>query len=108
MKRFGLAKMAYDALNLGIRDENNNIAAAVDTTMASLQRSSWYESLGGKQCTDFVGPIDLMSMDEANSLWNMAFRLAVIGLDPDLTNAFVLRNLAAATVAAAATAIVYG
>ena len=31
MKRFGLAKMAYDALNLGIRDENNNIAAAVDT-----------------------------------------------------------------------------
>ena len=102
-KRFGLVKMAYDALNSGIRDENTNIAAAVDTTMASLQRSSWYESLGGKQRTDFVGPIDLMSMDEANSLCNKAFRSAVIGLDPDLTNAFVLRNQAAATVAAAAT-----
>lgn len=99
-KRFGLVKMAYDALNSGIRDEQNNIAA-VDTT---IQRSSWYESLGGKQRTDFVGPIDLMSMDEANSLCNKAFRSAVIGLDTDLTNAFVLRNQAAATVAAAARA----
>jgi hypothetical protein len=103
-KRFGLVKMAYDALNSGIRDEqNNNIAAAVDAPIIGGQRSSWYESLGGKQRTDFVGPIDLMSMDEANSLCNKAFRSAVIGLDPDLTNAFVLRNQAAATVAAAAT-----
>jgi hypothetical protein len=103
-KRFGLVKMAYDALNSGIRDEqNNNMAAAVDTTIIGGQRSSWYESLGGKQRTDFVGPIDLMSMDEANLLCNKAFRSAVIGLDPDLTNAFVLRNQAAATVAAAAT-----
>jgi hypothetical protein len=106
-ERFALVKMAYEALNSGVRDENNGGSsgggggggAGGGTTNG---RSSWYESLGGRSRTDFIGPIDLMPMEKAGSLCNKAFRSAVIGLDPDLTNAFVLRNQAAATAAAAA------
>jgi hypothetical protein len=88
-ERFALVKMAYEALNSGVRDENGG-------------SGSWYESLGGRSRTDFSGPIDLMPMEKAGALCNRAFRSAVVGLDPDLTNAFVLRNQAAATAAAAA------
>ncbi|KAL3823445.1 hypothetical protein ACHAXA_010205 [Cyclostephanos tholiformis] len=113
-EKFGLVKMAYEALNSGVRE--NNAAATTSVVVdgddsgvsvggtngaSSSSRRSWYESLGGRSRTDFVGPIDLMSMDKASALFNKAFRSAVVGLDPDLTNAFVLRNQQAAAAAAA-------
>ena len=105
-ERFALVKMAYEALNSGVRaDESNGGNGGGGGGAgggATGGRSSWYESLGGRSRTDFSGPIDLMPMEKAGSLCNKAFRSAVIGLDPDLTNAFVLRNQASATAAAAA------
>jgi hypothetical protein len=79
--KFGLIKRAYDTLNSGIR--NND-------------KQSWYESLGGRERNEFMGPITLLSMDKASALCNKAFRSAVVGIDPDLTMAFVARNQAAA------------
>ncbi|KAL7539409.1 hypothetical protein ACHAWF_006399 [Thalassiosira exigua] len=75
-ERFALVKMAYEALNSGVREVDGNGAAR-----------SW---------TEFVGPIELMSADEAGALCGKAFKSAVVGLDPDLTMAFVARNQAAA------------
>lgn len=43
-----------------------------------------------------MGPVTLLSMDKASALCNKAFRRAVVGIDPDLTMAFVARNQAAA------------
>lgn len=88
-QQFALVKMAYEALNSGVRngDGNGNGSGAP---------SSWYESLGGKSRTEFVGPIRLLSAEEANALCNKAFRSAVVGLDPELTMSFVARNQAAA------------
>jgi hypothetical protein len=86
--RFGLVKMAYEALNSGIRNDSNE-------SSSSYQRS-WYESLGGKSRTEFAGAVDLMSTAEAGEVYNKAFKSAVAGLDPDLTMAFVARNQAAA------------
>ena len=83
-QQFTLVKMAYEALNSGVREVNNGVSR------------SWYESLGGKSRTEFIGPIDLMSVDKASALCNKAFKSAVVGLDPDLTMAFVARNQAAA------------
>jgi hypothetical protein len=105
-ERFALVKMAYEALNSGVRDENNGGNGGGGAGGGAMNgRSSWYESLGGRSRTDFSGPIDLMPMEKAGSLCNKAFRSAVIGLDPDLTNAFVLRNQASATAAAAARSV---
>lgn len=83
--QFGQVKMAYDALNSGVREVNG-----------SGVTKSWYESLGGKSRTDFVGPIDLLSAEKAGALCNKAFKSAVIGLDQDLTMTFAARNQAAA------------
>ena len=79
--KFGLIKRAYDTLNSGIRNSD---------------KQSWYESLGGRERNEFMGPITLLSMDKASALCNKAFRSAVVGIDPDLTMAFVARNQAAA------------
>jgi len=54
INRFGLVKMAYEALNSGIHSSEVNGNAVVS--------QSWYESLGGKSRTDFMGPIDLLSV----------------------------------------------
>ncbi|KAL7539598.1 hypothetical protein ACHAXR_009416 [Thalassiosira sp. AJA248-18] len=83
--QFGLVKMAYEALNSGVREVNGNGVS-----------QSWYESLGGKSRTEFAGPIDLLSVEKATAFCNKAFKSAVVGLDPDLTMAFVARNQAAA------------
>ncbi|KAL9187340.1 hypothetical protein ACHAXT_001443 [Thalassiosira profunda] len=84
-EQFGMAKMAYEALLSGVREVNG-----------SGNGSSWYESLGGKARTEFVGPIELMSVDKAGAYCNKAFKSAVAGVDPELTMAFVARNQAAA------------
>jgi len=81
--RFGLVKMAYEALLSGVRNTDVNGAP----------QQSWYESLGGKARNEFVGPIDLISVEKASLLCNRAFKSAVVGLDPELTMSFVARNL---------------
>ena len=75
---FALVKMAYEALQSGVRSSD-----------------SWYESLGGKARTEFIGPIELISVDKASELCNKVFKAAVAGVDPDLTMSFVTRNQAA-------------
>ena len=81
--RFGLVKMAYEALLSGVRNTDVN----------GVSQQSWYESLGGKARNEFVGPIDLISVEKASLLCNKAFKSAVVGLDPELTMSFVARNL---------------
>ena len=85
-RQFLLVKMAYESLTSGVRGE----------VKANGVSQSWYESLGGKSRTEFIGPIDLMSVESASALCNKAFKSAVVGLDHDLTMAFVARNQAAA------------
>lgn len=84
-KRFLSVKVAYEALTSGVRG-----------TEANGNAKSWYASLGGKSRTEFVGPIDLMSMEKAGALCNKAFKAAVASIDPDVSMAFVARNQAAA------------
>ena len=84
--RFGLVKMAFLALSSGVRSEVTNGEPSSQTTR------SWYESLGGKARSDFVGPIDLISVEKASLLCNKAFKCAVVGLDSDLTMSFIARN----------------
>eukprot|EP00970_Alexandrium_tamarense_P006076 scaffold1020_cov182-Alexandrium_tamarense.AAC.22 len=83
--QFLSVKMAYETLTSGVRG----------TVKANGDSQSWYESLGGKSRTEFLGPIELMSVEKAGALCNKAFKSAVAGLDPDLTMAFVARNQAA-------------
>ena len=77
--------MAYEALTSGVRD-----------THANGDTKSWYASLGGKSRTEFVGPIQLISMEKAGALCNKAFKAAVAAIDPEVSMAFVTRNQAAA------------
>ena len=76
--------MAYEALNSGVHSSEVNGNAVVS--------QSWYESLGGKSRTEFMGPIDLLSVEKASALYNKAFNGAVVGLDPDLAMSFVVMN----------------
>ena len=84
-ERFYDIKQAYETLNSGVRNKD-----------ANGSQQSWYASLGGRDRTDFLGPISLLSMDKASALCNKAFKSAVVGIDPDLTMAFVARNQSAA------------
>ena len=83
-KRFLSVKIAYEALTSGVRLDDANGDA------------SWYASLGGKSRTEFVGPIELVSREKAESLCQKAFKAAVASVDPDVSMAFVTRNHAAA------------
>jgi hypothetical protein len=101
--QFTLVKMAYEALNSGVRSSTNGsdgdgVVNGDDGSSSSFstRRSSWYESLGGKSRTEFVGPIELLSSEKASALCNKAFKCGVIGLDQDITMAFVVRNHQAA------------
>mmetsp|Transcript_16900 Transcript_16900/g.48556 ORF Transcript_16900/g.48556 Transcript_16900/m.48556 type:complete len:361 (+) Transcript_16900:86-1168(+) len=83
-KDFSNVKIAYEVLSSGVRD-------------ASSGGKSWYESLGGKQRMEFLGPIDLLPISAAKkTLEGIGCRSAIVGLDPDLAMAFVARNQAAA------------
>jgi len=80
---FAKVKIAYESLNSGIR-----ISSSDDTKVRS-----WYESLGGRSRTDFVGPIDLISVENAKGeLERMKYKCAVAVLDPEIVMAFVARN----------------
>ena len=84
-ERFYEIKQAYETLNSGVRNKD-----------ANGSQQSWYASLGGRDRNDFLGPISLLSMEKAGALCNKAFKSAVVGIDPDLTMAFVARNQSAA------------
>ena len=76
--RFDQVKLAYETMGSGIREEG----------------ASWYQSLGGRARTEFVGPLDLMQLTAATEyVETKKIHSAVIGLDRDLTQGFVARNL---------------
>ena len=83
--RFYDVKRAYETLNSGVRNSGGD--------------QSWYESLGGRDRGDFLGPVTLLSRQKAEELCSggsKGFKSAVVGIDPDLTMAFVARNQSAA------------
>lgn len=74
---FARVKIAYESLNSGIRVDNK----------------SWYESLGGRARTDFIGSIDLVSVDNAKvDLERRSIKCAICGVNPETVMAFVGRN----------------
>jgi hypothetical protein len=80
-RQFGRVKLAYDTLSSGVREEG----------------VSWYESLGGKERTGFVGPVKLMPLGEAQeSMTRRKAQGALCGLDPTMVQSFVARQLRSA------------
>ena len=78
---FGRVNRAYDTLSSGVREEG----------------VSWYESLGGKERTGFVGPINLLPMGAAQeSMTRHKAEAALCGLDPEMVQTFVARHLRSA------------
>jgi DnaJ domain len=79
---FARVQLAYETLTSGVRG-NDNI--------------SWYESLGGRARTGFVGPINLMPLSSAHEhLQRHQAEGGLCGLDPNLTQSFVARHLRSA------------
>ena len=78
---FGRVNLAYDTLSSGVREEG----------------VSWYESLGGKERTGFVGPINLLPMGAAQeTMTRHKAEAALCGLDPAMIQTFVARHLRSA------------
>lgn len=76
--RFGQVKLAYDILSSGVRQEG----------------VSWYESLGGRARTGFIGPIDLLPLALAQEqMTRRNAEGAIVGLEKELIQTFVARNL---------------
>eukprot|EP00536_Pseudo-nitzschia_multiseries_P002068 jgi/Psemu1/294682/fgenesh1_pm.27_\ len=79
--RFGRVQLAYDTLSSGVREEG----------------VSWYESLGGKERTGFVGPVNLLPMAAAKeTMTRKKAEGALCGLDPVMVQSFVARHLRSA------------
>eukprot|EP00548_Thalassiothrix_antarctica_P001996 CAMPEP_0194148274 /NCGR_PEP_ID=MMETSP0152-20130528/31294_1 /TAXON_ID=1049557 /ORGANISM="Thalassiothrix antarctica, Strain L6-D1" /LENGTH=378 /DNA_ID=CAMNT_0038849677 /DNA_START=98 /DNA_END=1234 /DNA_ORIENTATION=- len=84
---FARVKQAYETLISGMAAADNN-------------GRSWYESLGGKERTDFTGPIKLLSIDDAKNILfpenritkNTSNDCAIGRLDPELVQNYVMRN----------------
>jgi hypothetical protein len=74
---FEQVQLAYETLTSGIREENK----------------SWYESLGHRSRTDFHKIILSSLTDAKRKLKEKNISAAMIGLDPDLVQSFVARNL---------------
>mmetsp|Transcript_26573 Transcript_26573/g.40793 ORF Transcript_26573/g.40793 Transcript_26573/m.40793 type:complete len:101 (-) Transcript_26573:100-402(-) len=69
-------KAAYDVLQSGVR----------------VGDKSWYESLGGKERTEFVGPIELTSIAKAqDELASKDIKVAVADIEPSVVQTFVTR-----------------
>lgn len=78
-EKFRLVKLAYETLNSGVRNQEG---------------VSWYESLGGRARTDFLGPIALIPMQKAeDQMTQQGLQGAVVGLDREMIQTFVARNL---------------
>mmetsp|Transcript_10243 Transcript_10243/g.30039 ORF Transcript_10243/g.30039 Transcript_10243/m.30039 type:complete len:366 (+) Transcript_10243:207-1304(+) len=79
--QFGRVQLAYDTLSSGVREEG----------------VSWYESLGGKERTGFVGPVNLLPMAAAKeTMTRKKADGALCGLDPVMVQSFVARHLRSA------------
>jgi hypothetical protein len=75
---YGRVQLAFDTLSSGVREEG----------------SSWYQSLGGKARTEFVGPVNLLPLSAAQAqMERRGVEAAITGLDPELVQSFVVRNL---------------
>lgn len=80
-EQFGRVNLAYDTLSSGVREEG----------------VSWYESLGGKERTGFVGPISLLPLGAAQeTMTRKKAEAALCGLDPTMIQSFVARHLRSA------------
>ena len=76
--RFGRVKLAYDTLSSGVRQDG----------------VSWYESLGGRARTGFTGPVSLLPLASAQEqMTRRNAEAAMVGLNPDIIQTFVARNL---------------
>jgi DnaJ domain len=76
-ERYARIKLAYDTLNSGVRD----------------QGKSWYQSLGGKARTDFIGPLHLLPMESAKSLLDASrVETALCGMNTKIVQGFVTRS----------------
>lgn len=72
---FALVKIAYDTMSSGVNDGK-----------------SWYQSLGGKERTEFF-PVDLLPINDAKAILDsIKHDSAVVGLDKEITQMFVVRN----------------
>jgi hypothetical protein len=81
-------------------EEYNQVQEAYTRLLVSggirKEGSSWYESLGGRERTEFVGPVKLLSLKEASSLGTTGQDFgAVIGLEPSIVETFVARSRSA-------------
>ena len=74
---YARVQLAYETLSSGVRNGGE---------------SSWYQSLGGRSRTDFVGPIDLLSLAEAQDRMPTTVQSAVVGLQAELVQGFVTRS----------------
>jgi DnaJ domain len=75
-------QLAYDTLNSGIR-----------TTNTEGKKSSWYQSLGGKARTDFIGPVSLLSIDTGKSILETSnVESAITCMSPSIVQCFVARS----------------
>ena len=73
-------QLAYDTLNSGIR------------TTSSTSTISWYQSLGGKARTDFVGPISLISIESGKNILEInQMESAITCMSPSIVQTFVAR-----------------
>lgn len=80
-EKFGKVKLAYETLSSGVR----------------VDGGSWYESLGGRARTSFMGPINLLPLAAAEEQMSRRdAEGALAGLDPDLIQTFIARNLRSA------------
>jgi len=78
-KTFRTIRLAHDVLMSGIRDNGSP--------------TSWYESLGGKDRTDFMSIQQLVPIDTAKkTLDRRQTKSALFCLDKDLVQSFIARN----------------
>lgn len=80
--RFGRVTLAYETLSSGVRGDEG---------------MSWYESLGGRERTQFVGPINLLPLGAAQEhMTRHNAEGACLPLNTDMVQTFVARNLRSA------------
>lgn len=84
-------KQAYEFLMMsgGMMDSSSSDTSSSSTGL------SWYESLGGRERTDFKGPLKLISIQEASERKEKGnWESAVVGIDPSVAMNFNARNQA--------------
>lgn len=84
-------KQAYEFLMMsgGMMDSSSSDTSSSSTGL------SWYESLGGRERTDFKGPLKLISIQEASERKEKGnWESAVVGIDPEVALMFNARNQA--------------